>query len=383
MKPIEDIIKAAEQGDACTQYRIGMMYLNGEGVDKDQDVAYHWLLKSAKQGYAEAQYEVGMILLNDRTIKINPDLLNDRYHLRDEPVSLIWEPKVRVSFQERVGEIVSTKRKEAFEWIMKAAQQGLPQAEFIVGYMYEGAFDIRNNEEDAFDTLWYDRKMNKAMVFAIHDEQKAFHWYHKAAEHNHPEAQYRVAVRYEKGNGTDANVFRALWWYLKAAQKGQKEAVFRMAKVYNARGRKADVAKIWNLYQQAKEKAGTVEAMIHLGELYESGKAVGDFKQAYDCYKKALDAGYKKAYYPLGNLYYQGKGVERDLEKAFECYMFGAKNYDIPEAQYALGRMYEKGEVAKQNMKEAIRWYKAAAKSGNPEAEEALERLKPNWKKLF
>ena len=54
MKPIEDIIKAAEQGDACTQYRIGMMYLNGEGVDKDQDVAYHWLLKSAKQGYAEA-----------------------------------------------------------------------------------------------------------------------------------------------------------------------------------------------------------------------------------------------------------------------------------------------------------------------------------------
>ena len=110
---------------------------------------------------------------------------------------------------------------------------------------------------------------------------------------------------------------------------------------------------------------------------------MGDFKQAYDCYKKALDAGYKKAYYPLGNLYYQGKGVERDLEKAFECYMFGAKNYDIPEAQYALGRMYEKGEVAKQNMKEAIRWYKAAAKSGNPEAEEALERLKPNWKKLF
>lgn len=45
--------------------------------------------------------------------------------------------------------------------------------------------------------------------------------------------------------------------------------------------------------------------------------------------------------------------------------------------------MYEKGEVAKQNMKEAIRWYEAAAKSGNHDAEAALERLKPKWKKYF
>ena len=57
--------------------------------------------------------------------------------------------------------------------------------------------------------------------------------------------------------------------------------------------------------------------------------------------------------------------------------------HNVPEAQYALGCMYEKGEVAKQNMKEAIRWYEAAAKSGNHDAEAALERLKPKWKKYF
>lgn len=256
MEQIEDIIKAAEQGDACTQYRIGMMYLNGEGVDKDQDVAYHWLLKSAKQGYAEAQYEVGMILLNGKFVKIDLDFLKDGL-IRFKSNSLIWEPKFHIPSYERITVIVLARRKEAFEWMCKAAQQGLPQAEFMVGYMYEGTFDTRNNEKDTLE--WYDRKMNNAMDFNIHDEKKAFYWYHKAAEHNHSEAQYRVAVRYEKGLGTDANLFRALWWYLKAAQKGQKEAVFRMAKVYNARGRKTDVAKVWNLYQQAKE-AGTVEA---------------------------------------------------------------------------------------------------------------------------
>ena len=75
MEQIEEMIKAAEHADARTQYRIGMMYLTGEGVDQNQDVAYYWLLKSAKQGDAEAQYEVGMLLLNDRFVKVNSGLL--------------------------------------------------------------------------------------------------------------------------------------------------------------------------------------------------------------------------------------------------------------------------------------------------------------------
>lgn len=350
MEQIEEMIKAAEHADARTQYRIGMMYLTGEGVDQNQDVAYYWLLKSAKQGDAEAQYEVGMLLLNDRFVKVNSGLLT---------MESTTESPVFKAFPCRMNEMVSAKREEAFEWMRKAAKQGLPKAEYMVGYMYAVALGVR------------------------YDEKKAFGWYCKAAKHGFLEAQYRVAVRYEEGTGTDVNVFRSLWWYLKATQRGQKEAVYRMAKVYDRRGRKADASKVWHLYQQAAELGG-VEAMVHIGQLYEAGMFVEqDFKKAYEWFRKALDAGYKKAYYSLGNLYYQGKGVERNLGKAFECYMFAAKNYNVPEAQYALGCMYEKGEVVKQNMQQAIRWYEAAAKSGNHDAEAALERLKPNWKKYF
>ena len=41
---------AAAQGDALAQYRVGLSYDNGWGVDKDQTKAFEWYLKAAEQG---------------------------------------------------------------------------------------------------------------------------------------------------------------------------------------------------------------------------------------------------------------------------------------------------------------------------------------------
>jgi len=41
--------KAAEQGDADSQFMIGEMYQNGEGVEKDLKSAAEWLMKAASQ----------------------------------------------------------------------------------------------------------------------------------------------------------------------------------------------------------------------------------------------------------------------------------------------------------------------------------------------
>ena len=47
--------KAAEQGDAGAQFQLGLMYLGGHGVPKDDVKAVHWLEKSAAQVHANAQ----------------------------------------------------------------------------------------------------------------------------------------------------------------------------------------------------------------------------------------------------------------------------------------------------------------------------------------
>ena len=50
--------KAAEAGDAEAQYRLGLMYAKGDGVEEDQWEAVDWLRKAAKQGHKPARNEL-------------------------------------------------------------------------------------------------------------------------------------------------------------------------------------------------------------------------------------------------------------------------------------------------------------------------------------
>ncbi len=48
----------AEQGDAVSQYNLGLMYDNGQGVPQDYKEAVKWYRLSAEQGFASAQFNL-------------------------------------------------------------------------------------------------------------------------------------------------------------------------------------------------------------------------------------------------------------------------------------------------------------------------------------
>lgn len=53
--------ESAENGNKDAQYRLGLLYLTGNGALQDFAEAAKWLKLSAEQGYGPAQYELGMI----------------------------------------------------------------------------------------------------------------------------------------------------------------------------------------------------------------------------------------------------------------------------------------------------------------------------------
>ena len=55
--------------------------------------------------------------------------------------------------------------------------------------------------------------------------QMAFEWYKKAAEAGMPVAQFRVGELYEDGQGVEADHARAVVWMRKAAGAGEQLAV--------------------------------------------------------------------------------------------------------------------------------------------------------------
>jgi hypothetical protein len=52
----------AEQGHAESQYNLGWLYANGNGMNVDLHKAGRWWLAAAQQGHADAQFAIGMAL---------------------------------------------------------------------------------------------------------------------------------------------------------------------------------------------------------------------------------------------------------------------------------------------------------------------------------
>jgi uncharacterized protein len=53
---------------------------------------------------------------------------------------------------------------------------------------------------------------------------KAFHWFQKAADQGHAEAQYNLGFCYDKGVGVAQSFVKAFHWFQKAANQGHAEA---------------------------------------------------------------------------------------------------------------------------------------------------------------
>ena len=56
--------QASAQGHAEAQYRIGLLYVRGEGVVRSMPDAVAWYKRAAETGHAEASYQLGLIYLN-------------------------------------------------------------------------------------------------------------------------------------------------------------------------------------------------------------------------------------------------------------------------------------------------------------------------------
>lgn len=55
------LIAQAGKGDKDSQFKLGDIYINGEGVPINYSEAMHWYKKAALQGHADAQFSVGLM----------------------------------------------------------------------------------------------------------------------------------------------------------------------------------------------------------------------------------------------------------------------------------------------------------------------------------
>ena len=121
-----------------------------------------------------------------------------------------------------------------------------------------------------------------------------------------------------------------------------------------------DYATALDYFQQAADQ-GSADAIRSIGNLYADGNGVEkDIEKAQEYWLRAVDLGNTKALLNLGNIYARGEGVEQDSEKARELYQ---KAIDLGDTDgyVSLGNMYYYGFGVEQDFAKAMEYWLLAA----------------------
>jgi cell division septation protein DedD len=113
----------ADQGDADAQFNLGQAYKLGRGVPMDLRIAQGWYEKAARQGHGQAQAILGLVL----------------FQSGDRAAAMPWIKKGADNGDPRAqyvlgtalfnGDLVAKDWPRAYALMMRAAAQGLPQAQ--------------------------------------------------------------------------------------------------------------------------------------------------------------------------------------------------------------------------------------------------------------
>jgi TPR repeat protein len=179
------LLQAARNGSGAASTKLGLMYLKGDSVSKDDAKGMSFLQEAAVNGNVEAQQ-----------------------YLKESAKKTDWE---------RVSKI---------QWVLAAAEQGDVEAQARLGVIYSSSPE--SNYEEAL--AWYKKAASQGNTRAMVDIgdmykrgkgvvanlQEAFNWYSKAAEIGNGEAMSRIAHMYCNGEGLKTDRKEALSWFKKA-----------------------------------------------------------------------------------------------------------------------------------------------------------------------
>ena len=110
-------------------------------------------------------------------------------------------------------------------------------------------------------------------------------------------------------------------------------------------------------------------ASYYLADMLYNGKGLSkDIKRAFQLYMTAATNKVSEAAYMVGLCYLEGKGIGQDSVQAVAWFTEAAK-YAHPLSQYYLGLAYEKGEGINKDIPRAAQWLVHAAKAGIVDAQ--------------
>jgi hypothetical protein len=144
-------------------------------------------------------------------------------------------------------------REKAERWFLKAAEQGLAEAQYSLGVLYNHAILFKKSFDEKAQTwgkieYWWLKAAEQDNTYAqymlgvnydnsnkdyhsviIKDDEKAVCYFTKAAGKGHANAQLDLGSCYMDGRGVEKDWEKAKFWFGKAAEQKNKAALYKKA----------------------------------------------------------------------------------------------------------------------------------------------------------
>lgn len=185
----------------------------------------------------------------------------------------------------------------ALSWLRSLVSQRVPDAEFLVGYLYE---------------------RGKGLPL---DYTKALESYRISALHGYSPAENNIGGLYQRGLGVHKNLALALQWYRTAALHGNPAGELNLGSFYYlGYATPVDFAEAAKWFRAAADQ-GLAQAQDNLAYSYLRGIGVAvDHAQAAHWARLAANQGHPRAFALLAYLYENGKGLPLDYVSAYAYY---------------------------------------------------------------
>lgn len=353
----------ADQGNAEAQLDLGMMYLDGQGAERNPTEAYAWIRKAAEQDNMAAQGVIGQAYVNGAD-GIKQDYaegyfwlllstrdgarLSDSYYAGKAAAYLTAEQKA-----------VADKRAEA--WIkdhLPKLPKAPPGKSASVGraddYTQESFCKLMQSAaamSNAKGPVWVNilTRVDKVVVNCS-----------------------TKIVDFQKSVRVNPDGLQ-VGWKQEMQDTWNKDYCGTNAEIGAA------FADGWQINQTATFPNGE-QFQVKAKCSYQSG-GLGipvDNAEAVRQFYIAAEHGNSDAQYHLGYSYEWGKGVQQDYEQAIIWYQKAADQGNT-DAEIGLGRLYSSKAAtnnAPEDMNVAIMWYQKAADQGNPDGIKLVEQAR-------
>lgn len=408
---------AADKGDAAAAWNLYVMYLNGDGVEKDETESFRWLLRSAELDDADAMFSLAVCCYQGIPGKESDykrslfwakkakesGRLNDEDNAKID--ELIEVNEAAIAFDAGLAAEDAGNYTEAVRQFMTAADKGEATAAWNLYIMYLNGNGVEKDETKIVQWLLRSAELGSidAMFMAAtwycngsdyleEDDEQALFWAKKAKESDELDDDYDAQIddlirQIESDIAFNAataaqdagNYAEAVRQYEIASDKGDAYAMYSLAEGYykGTFGTEKDYKQALFWAQKAKDSrdlddgsAAKVDDMIRSIERHMAfsagfdAKNAGHLSEAIRQYKKAVDLGSASAAWNLFVLFYNGEGVKKNETESFRWLLRSAELGDAYGMRSLAVCCYWGTLGTKKDKERALYWAVKAKESG-------------------